>query len=90
MVLKVLDNLSSNSVVRWLNFRFDKAFLGASAGYKGNIHLLDREIELLKSSLEGVAPGEGLPLTEPQGLPKRSRIRMSEGRERGRAPNFAS
>ena len=64
MVLKVLDNLSSNSVVHCLNFRIDKALLSRDQ-HKGNIHLLDREIDLLKSNLEGVAPGEGLPLTDP-------------------------
>lgn len=66
MVLKVLDNLSSQSVVHCLKFKFDKAFLGPD--FKGNIHLMDREVELLRSNAESSV--EGLPLTKPPAAPQ--------------------
>lgn len=66
MVLKVLHNLSSQSVVHNLSFSIGKGFLG-SDGYKGNVHLLDREIDLFRGNTEGT---EGLPLTGPPVAPQ--------------------
>ena len=69
MVLKVLHNFSSQSVACYLSFNIDKGFLGGD-GFKGNVHLLDRETDLLRSNTEGGAQMEGLPLTEPPGAPQ--------------------
>lgn len=69
MVIKVLHNLSSHSVVYYLKFQIDKGFLGRD-NYRGNVPLLDKEVELFRANAEGSAQIEGLPLTKPPGAPQ--------------------